>query len=68
LLKNLFGETLLCSANRFVRQQQRKKSMKHFVLLVNPLFSSAQAALSKHLAQLLDFVQLYRTAEAGGEL
>jgi len=42
LLKNLFGTALLRSANRFVRQQQRKKSMKHFVILVNLFFATPQ--------------------------
>jgi hypothetical protein len=35
LLKNLFGAALLCSANRFVRQQQRDEIMQCFALIVN---------------------------------
>ncbi|MDY0978497.1 hypothetical protein SOM61_26400, partial [Massilia sp. CFBP9012] len=32
---------LLFASNRFVRQQQRRESMKRFLDLVNPLFPSA---------------------------
>jgi hypothetical protein len=48
LLKNLFGTALLYLAKRFVRQQQRKKSMKQFLILVNFFFATPQ-----HLQLLL---------------
>jgi hypothetical protein len=63
---------LLRSANRFVRQQQRNEIMKQTTELVNPSFSSALAALSKHqLNYMLNYLISFSfscAAEAGGEL
>jgi hypothetical protein len=39
----VFGTALLHSANRFVRQQQRREIMRCFALLVNSLFSVVHA-------------------------
>jgi hypothetical protein len=59
LLKNLFGASFAALANRFVRQQQRRKSMKQFLILVNPFFASAQFPDLPLLNQLLDFVDVF---------
>jgi hypothetical protein len=40
----LFGTALLHSANRFVRQQQRRESMRRFAYFVNFFFSSVSCA------------------------
>ncbi|MDN4059865.1 hypothetical protein QPK31_16705, partial [Massilia sp. YIM B02769] len=65
IVKELIRCCLLRSANRFVRQQQRKKSMKQFLFLVNPFFASPQfPELAVARINYLISLTFYSSAEA----